>query len=156
MYEIYCDGSCKNNGTSKAKAAWAFVLLEITSNSQTELYRDRGLIQNGTNNIAEMTAMIKALDYWKANYGDTVIVHCDSAYVVNAYKNHWIDNWRRNGWKTANKSAVKNQDLWIKLDAYFQDRRNVILDKVEGHAGIEWNEVVDRMAQTAWEELSND
>ena len=151
MYEAYCDGSCKSNGTTKAKAAYAFIIYEITSESKTEIYRECGaVLENPTNNTAEMTAMLKALQYWKSHCGDTIIVHCDSAYVVNCYKNHWIDNWRRNGWMTASRKPVKNKELWIALDEFFQDRRNVILDKVEGHTGIAGNELVDSMAQGVW------
>lgn len=151
MFEAYCDGSCKANGTSKAKAAYAFVIYEIDMNKKIEIYRECGpVLENPTNNVAEMTAMLKALDYWKENCNDTILIHCDSAYVVNAYKQHWIDNWKRNGWKTANKKDVKNKELWIKLDAYFQDKYNVILDKVEGHRGIAGNELVDSMAQGVW------
>lgn len=152
MYEIYCDGSCKSNGTSEAKAAYGFILYEITTSSKTELYRESGPVEGkATNNVAELTALLKSLQYWKANYGDTVIVHCDSAYIVNCYKNKWIENWKRNGWMTANRKPVKNKELWIKLDEFFQDRSNVILDKVEGHAGIEGNELVDKMAQGVWD-----
>ena len=151
MYEIYCDGSCKNNGGVNPKAAYAFILFEITPDYQKELYRESGKIENGTNNIAEMTAMLKALEYWKENYGDSVLVHCDSAYVVNAYRQKWIDNWRRNGWMTKNRTPVKNKELWIELDKFFQDRQNVRLDKVEGHSNVYWNNVVDGMAQGEWD-----
>lgn len=154
MYQIYCDGSCKNNGGKNPKAAWAYIMYEVTPEYKSEVKRDYGIIENGTNNIAEMTAMINALEYWYANYGDTVIVHTDSAYIANAYKGHWIENWKKNGWKTAQRTPVKNKELWKRLDKFFSNQRNVIIDKVEGHAGIPDNELVDRLAQNAWEELN--
>ena len=143
-WKIYCDGSCRNNGYENAYGAYAYVVLDEDENIvHCECI---GGPEINTNNRAEMLAMIKALEYWDENLEGSVEVNSDSAYVVNAYRQGWVNNWKYNGWKTANKQPVKNQDLWIELDSFFQ-RKDVELIKVKGHADNRWNIFVDNMAQ---------
>lgn len=142
-YEIYCDGSCKMNGRDDARAHYAYVILD----ENDILLRERhGNCDKNTNNVAEMTAMLEGLKDWKENFGESVIVYTDSAYISNAYCQHWIDNWEKNGWKTANKTPVKNKELWEELQKFFKNN-NVQIIKVAGHQGVVWNEYVDKLAQ---------
>lgn len=151
-YEIYCDGSCRKNGSTESSAAYGWVILY----NNEPIRKGAGRLPTGsTNNMAEMTGMIKALEYWKENYEGSVIVYSDSAYIVNAYNQHWIDNWHRNGWKTANKTPVKNKELWQELYPYFKDTDRVKLEKVPAHSGVLWNEMVDNIAQEASLNLSS-
>ena len=76
-----------------------------------------------------------------------VEVHSDSQYVVNAFNKHWIDGWKKRGWKTANKQPVKNRDLWERLLAA-KSKHKVEFIWVKGHAGHELNERCDELATT--------
>jgi len=142
-YQIYCDGSCKMNGRDDARAHYAYVILD----ENDVLLRERhGDCDKNTNNVAEMTAMLKGLEDWKENFGNSVIVYTDSAYISNAYNQRWIDKWEVNGWMTANRTPVKNKELWIELQKFFKNS-NVQIVKVKGHQGVIWNEYVDKIAQ---------
>lgn len=144
-WKIYCDGSCRNNGYENAVGAYAYIILNETED--IKYAASQRLESLNTNNKAEMVAMIKALKYWDEFLDGSVEVHSDSAYIVNAYNQGWIENWKKNGWKTAKREPVKNQDLWIELDRFFQ-RKEVTLIKAKGHADDYWNNRVDEMAQT--------
>ena len=97
----------------------------------------------------ELMAAISALST-VANTPDfnnrPVSVYADSQYVKNGITS-WITNWKKNGWRTAAKKPVLNQDLWQKLDA-LNSSLNVSWNWVKGHAGIEYNEVCDQLCQT--------
>jgi ribonuclease HI len=77
-----------------------------------------------------------------------VALHSDSAYIVNALNQGWLENWKRRGWVTADKTPVKNRDLWERLDAE-RRRHQVSFVKVKGHAEDELNNRVDRLAVAA-------
>jgi len=142
-YKIYCDGSCKMNGRDDARAHYAYVILD----ENDELLREcHGDCNKNTNNVAEMTAMLKGLEDWAENFGEAVIVYTDSAYISNAYSQHWIDKWEVNGWMTANRTPVKNKELWVELQKFFKNS-NVQIIKVAGHKDIYWNNYVDKIAQ---------
>ena len=79
---------------------------------------------------------------------DSVVVYTDSAYLHNCYQQKWYVNWQKNGWKNAKKQPVANQDLWKMLIPYFETF-GIDFVKVKGHAGNQWNEYVDDLAQTA-------
>lgn len=150
-YELYCDGACSNNGGLNSVSGWAFIINDEYGNF---VNWDSGIIEKGTNNIGEMTAILKGLNCFMEIYyeeGDTVTVYSDSAYIINCYNQKWINNWKKNGWKTANKTPVKNRELWEELDFYF-NKDFIDFIKVKGHAGIEGNEKVDTMAKDAIEQ----
>ena len=69
----------------------------------------------------------------------------DSAYIVNAIEQGWIESWKKNGWRKADKKPVKNVDLWEKL-LELMDKHKVIFNKVKGHADDEYNNRCDRIA----------
>lgn len=134
---IYTDGACSGN---PGPGGWGAVLL--FKDKKKEIY---GGAKHTTNQRMEMTAVIEALKSltvsdWEVN------VYSDSAYVVNAFKQDWISNWQRNGWKNSKKEAVANQDLWKELISLMQLNR-VTINKVKGHAGDEWNERCDELAR---------
>src|ERR1017187_6533192 len=91
----------------------------------------------------EMMGVIQALRAFKRPV--KVKVHCDSAYVVNAFKQGWLANWQANGWRTSAKKPVENQDLWLQLLEASKGHK-VEWMKVKGHAGVEHNEACDRLA----------
>jgi ribonuclease HI len=96
-----------------------------------------------TNNRMELTAAIEALESLKRRCG--VTLHTDSQYLRGGVTG-WLDAWKRNGWRTADRKPVKNEDLWRRLDeaAGWHD---VEWLWVKGHAGDEHNERADRLAR---------
>ena len=78
--------------------------------------------------------------------GWDVTVYTDSAYVVNAFKQNWIDKWLKNGWQNSRKEAVANRDLWMALLEAMQTNQ-VRIEKVKGHAGHPLNERCDELAR---------
>ncbi len=91
----------------------------------------------------ELTAAAEALEALKEPC--RVSLHSDSAYMINAFKDRWIDGWQRRGWKKSDKKPVLNRDLWERLIAQ-NERHELTWVKVKGHAGIPLNEHVDGLA----------
>ena len=99
-----------------------------------------------TNNRMELTAVIEGIRALKVPCD--VSVHTDSAYVCNAFQNGWLENWSSNGWKTASKRPVENQDLWLALlDAL--KPHSVQFIKVKGHSDNPFNNRCDELARNA-------
>ncbi|MBL8397030.1 MAG: ribonuclease HI [Candidatus Accumulibacter sp.] len=138
---IYADGGCRGNPGS---GGWGSVL-EL-GEQRKELW---GGEHHTTNNRMELTAAIRALEVLKRPV--TVILHTDSQYLQKGIS-QWIHNWKRNGWRTADNKPVKNADLWQRLDqlAALHQIRWVW---VKGHAGNAGNELADRLANRAMDEL---
>ena len=105
MIKVYTDGSCLEN---PGKGGWAAII--INESGRIEI---KGSKENTTNNQMELTAPIMALK--KIPQGSKVQIFTDSKYVKSGIT-EWIHNWKKNGWKTADKKEVKNKNLWTKLD----------------------------------------
>jgi len=136
---VYTDGSCSGN---PGPGGWAALLQHEGANGR----RERVLVgsePNTTNNRMELTAVVEALAALKEPC--EVALHSDSAYIVNALNEGWIDNWQRRGWTTADKKPVKNRDLWERL-LIEKARHHVRFVKVKGHADDELNNRVDLLA----------
>ncbi|MDD4802533.1 MAG: ribonuclease HI [Syntrophomonas sp.] len=140
---IYTDGACSGN---PGPGVWGAVL--IYKDQKKEIY---GGEQQTTNQRMELQAVISALDSVKVTGWD-ISVYSDSAYVVNAFQQKWIEKWQRNGWKNSKKEAVANQDLWLQL-LLLMDKNRVSMEKVKGHAGNVYNERCDVLARQAISEL---
>lgn len=102
-----------------------------------------------TNNRMELTAAIEALNALQDP--SNVILHTDSKYVMGGI-NDWMPNWKKRGWKTAAKKAVKNQDLWQALDEA-AGRHDIDWRWVKGHDGNAGNETADELANRGIDEL---
>ena len=147
--DIYCDGACKGN---PGKGGWG-VYIEVKQNwiqekrQDTLTYELYGGEENTTNNIMEMTALIKAAEWIVLNHYNKckVTFHIDSSYIVNCYYEKWYNKWIENNWITSNKQPVKNKDLWEKIIIIFK-QPNFHFRKVEGHSGINGNEIADKLA----------
>ncbi|MGP1594787.1 MAG: ribonuclease HI [Treponema sp.] len=147
--EMYTDGACSQN---PGPGGWAFAAIVKDSERPEgfELTRSSGGERNTTNNRMELLAVINALETYLADIhstvsADTVIsIHTDSQYVQQGIS-VWIKNWKKNGWKTASKQPVKNQDLWKKLDELAR-KCNPSWIWVKGHAGNKYNELCDTLA----------
>lgn len=132
---IWTDGACAGN---PGPGGWGAVLRY--DEHEKEL---KGGEQLTTNNRMELTAAIEALESLKRPC--PVSLHTDSQYLRGGIMG-WLEVWKRNGWRTADKTPVKNEDLWRRLDAAAQ-RHEVKWLWVRGHAGDELNERADRLAR---------
>ena len=141
MINIYTDGACSGN---PGRGGWGAVIF-IPEKKPIHLF---GGSENTTNNQMELIAAINALKYFEKV--QMINLYTDSQYVKNGIES-WIKNWKKNGWKTASKKPVKNQDLWKNLD--FQiNKHEVSWHWVKGHAGNENNEMADHLARRFIEE----
>ncbi|AJA41453.1 Rnase H [Geobacillus virus E3] len=143
---IYCDGACSGNQFEENVGGWGVILKY--KDKQKELY---GGARNTTNNIMELTAAIKALESIKTT-DIPIEIYMDSAYVVNGM-NEWIYGWIKKGWKKSNKKPVENKELWMKLNELRNKQSSVKFIKVQGHSGIELNELADMLANKGMDEL---
>ena len=137
--KIYTDGACSGN---PGKGGWGAVL--IYSDRDEEKYMS-GADQLTTNNKMELTATIESLK--AIEKPSEIELYTDSQYVKNGIS-LWIINWKNNGWKTANKKPVANQELWIELDRIVKFH-NVDWFWVKGHSGNHYNEIADQLAVKA-------
>ncbi len=99
-----------------------------------------------TNNRMELQAAISALNMLKEPC--EVMLYTDSAYLCNAFKEGWIDNWQRNGWHNVKKQPVENQDLWQQL-LRLSHLHQIQWNKVKGHSTNQWNNRCDELARGA-------
>ena len=138
--EVYTDGGCHGN---PGPGGWAYVIVD--NGVLEECY---GADVETTNNRMELTAVIVGLKRCRERFPSSRLsVHTDSQYVRNGITD-WIEGWRRNGWRTAAKKPVKNQDLWKQLDELNQSLRPR-WQWVRGHVGDRYNERCDTLVQRA-------
>ncbi len=140
---IYTDGSCQGN---PGPGGWAAILR----------YEKRERVLSGsspdtTNNRMELNAALQALKALKERCD--VKLHTDSQYLKRAFTDGWIQKWHSNGWMTANRQPVKNQDLWEALWNETQKHR-VQWIKVKAHANNKLNNRVDQLAVNAGKYVS--
>ena len=132
---IYTDGACSGN---PGPGGWGAILI----------YREQRLELSGyeartTNNRMELLAPIQALSRLKEPC--SVKVYSDSAYLVNAFRQHWLENWVRRNWLKSDKKPVENKDLWKQILAFTQQHQ-IEWIKVKGHADNPLNNRCDELA----------
>jgi len=142
--EIYADGACRGN---PGPGGWG-VLLRTGAHERTL----HGGEPATTNNRMELVAVIRALESLTRRC--RVQLYTDSQYVQKGIT-QWIHNWKRRGWRTADKKPVKNIDLWQQLDA-LASAHDVSWHWVKGHAGHDGNERADALANRGVDELKAD
>ena len=141
MLKIWTDGSCLGN---PGPGGWAFVATD-----GTHVAERAGGEKDTTNNRMELMAVLRAIT--AAHRHSEIEIHTDSQYVKNGMTS-WVKNWKRNNWRTRDRKPVKNQDLWMALDAA-AERIKIHWVWVKGHAGEEFNERCDELARGAAEKL---
>ena len=139
---IYTDGACSGN---PGAGGWGAILIY-----KDYLKEISGAEKETTNNRMELLAVIKALSLLKKE--QNVVLYSDSAYVVNAFNQKWIDSWTSNGWKTSGRKPVQNKDLWMQLLSILK-RHKVKFVKVKGHADNQYNNRCDEIARQAIKDL---
>lgn len=140
---IYTDGA---HSSSTNYGGWAIV---YTIGNSINFHS--GYEYDTTNNRMELTAVIRALELLKARPSNAII-YTDSAYIANCISQRWYINWEKNGWRTAKKTPVLNQDLWnklLELYHYVNLGATVEIKKVSGHTGEKLNELADFYAVEA-------
>ena len=141
MIKVYTDGSCLGN---PGNGGWAAIII-----SNGKKIQIKGNKKNTTNNQMELLAPIQALK--KIPKGSKVQIFTDSKYVKSGIT-EWIHNWKKNGWKTANKKPVKNKEIWIELDK-LSSIHTIEWKWVKGHSGHPENERADELANEAIAEI---
>ena len=134
---MYTDGACSGN---PGPGGWGTVMM--SGRHRREL---SGGERETTNNRMEMMAIIAGAEALKR--GCSVDIYTDSTYVMKGMT-EWLDGWKQRGWRTASKQAVKNVDLWQRLEQALE-RHEVKWYWVRGHSGIPENERADELARMA-------
>lgn len=134
--EIYTDGACSGN---PGPGGWAAIL--CYGEHRKEIC---GHMPGTTNNRMELFAAISGLGELKTPC--SVALFSDSAYLINAFGQKWVDKWQQNGWKTSQGTMVENQDLW-RLLLTLTKRHDVSFHKVKGHADHPENNRCDELAR---------
>ena len=135
--EAATDGACSGN---PGNGGWGGLIL-FDDGSELEI---GGFEKNTTNNRMELMAAIKTLEKLKQfNLKKNFKLRTDSKYLIDGYSN-WINNWKKNGWKTSTGKPVQNLDLWQKIDGLRINE--VSMEFVKGHSGDKYNERVDFIA----------
>ena len=133
---IYTDGACSGN---PGPGGWGAILMFGDTKKEIS-----GGLDNTTNNVMELTAVIESLKMLKRPC--RVDLYSDSAYVVNAFLQKWIYGWIKKNWKTAGNDPVKNKELWQELYGLTKIH-DVTFHKVKGHADNEFNNRCDELAR---------
>lgn len=139
---LYTDGACSGNPGDGGYCA-----ILIYNGIEKVI---SGAVKNVTNNQMELLAAIKGLEALKESC--SVKLYSDSAYLVNAFRLGWIKDWERRGWKTADKSPVKNLDMWKRL-LELCGFHLVKFIKVKGHSDNEYNNRCDKIAVAEYKKM---
>jgi ribonuclease HI len=145
VVRLIADGAVSGN---PGPGGWSAIL--ISGEHRREL---SGGVPDTTNNRMELMGVIEGLR--ALTRPCSVEVLSDSAYVVNAHRKGWIERWQQNGWKTAAKKPVENQDLWRELLAEEARHTAVHFELVKGHSGHELNDRADALAVAARERIAS-
>jgi ribonuclease HI len=145
--KIYTDGGCSGN---PGPGGWAYVMVTETFQGPKVLEESSGGEKDTTNNRMELRAVIESLKSLKTMSPRSALprraVICTDSQYVQKGITEWVHKWKKNAWRTSDKKPVKNQDLWMELDS-LAGELTLGWEWVKGHAGIEYNERCDKLAQ---------
>ena len=144
---IFTDGACSEN---PGPGGWGAVF-----NTDSECITISGYELQTTNNRMELQSVVESIKKiltLKVHEDNDYELYSDSAYVVNAINNCWVEKWKMNGWKTTKLDDVKNKDLWEQFMFYRTRARSlgvyIQFIKIKGHSGNTFNEMVDKLAKS--------
>ncbi len=141
---IYTDGACSGN---PGVGGWGAILMFKESEKKIS-----GGSKDTTNNQMEIRAVIEALKIIKRP--SQIIVNTDSKYVMDGITK-WINGWKKNGWRTADRKPVKNNELWQELDIEVS-KHKIEWRWVKGHSGDKYNDIADELAREAIGAIKSD
>jgi len=141
IIRIYTDGACRGN---PGPGGWGALILK--DNEEIKLNGGQNVT---TNNQMELTAVIKALNFFSES--SEIEIFTDSKYVMDGITDY-IKKWKVNGWKTASKKPVKNSDLWKQLDE-LSAQHSISWNWVKGHSGHRENDIADELANLGIDNL---
>jgi len=141
IIRIYTDGACRGN---PGPGGWGALILK--DNEEIKLNGGQNVT---TNNQMELTAVIKALNFFSES--TKIEIFTDSKYVMDGITSY-IKKWKVNGWKTASKKPVKNSDLWKQLDE-LSAQHSISWNWVKGHSGHRENDIADELANLGIDNL---
>jgi ribonuclease HI len=139
---IYTDGACSGN---PGKGGWGAILMFKEHEKKIS-----GGLKETTNNQMEIRAVIEALKTIKKP--NEIIINTDSKYVMDGITK-WINGWKKNGWRTADRKPVKNSELWQELDEEVGKHR-IEWRWVKGHSGNKYNDIADELARDGIAKIS--
>jgi ribonuclease HI len=139
---IYTDGACSGN---PGKGGWGAILMFKEHEKKIS-----GGLKETTNNQMEIRAVIEALKSIKKP--SEIIINTDSKYVMDGITK-WINGWKKNGWRTAERKPVKNSELWQELDEEVGKHR-IEWRWVKGHSGNKYNDIADELARDGIAKIS--
>ncbi len=142
---IYTDGSCLGN---PGAGGWGAVVIT----DKTNVKKLSGGAAKTTNNRMELMGIISALNTLAEPHN--VTIYSDSQYVVKAFTESWLKDWKRNGWSRKD-GELKNRDLWKLLDI-LASKHNIVWNWVRGHAGNKYNEICDKLAVNAAQKFADE
>ncbi|MGL4607969.1 MAG: ribonuclease H family protein [Eubacteriaceae bacterium] len=149
LVNLYTDGGCRGNDSQKENiGAIGGILIFPAKNIEKQYKR---AFKNTTNNKMELLAVIEGLKFLKESC--EVHIYSDSAYVVNAYLQHWVDGWKAKNWSRGKAGELKNRELWIELDELVNTHK-VTFHKVKGHGNNPYNNQADLLVNQAMDELT--
>lgn len=149
MIRIYTDGACADNGKEKNIGSYGFVVVD----EDNIIYEYADKVPNTTNNRMELTAIIKALEYYKFSNYNNIVIFSDSKYCINGIQT-WMWGWEKKNWKRAKDEEVKNKDLWKQLIVLNKELKNIKYQWVKGHNGNIWNEYIDEKIVSLYQNKS--
>lgn len=140
-FEVFIDGSCKGN---PGKGGFAYIAYDKLG----EIWADgKGFNKETTNNQMEMSAAIEVLKIIEKNYKNyKITIYSDSSYVVNCFKDGWIEKWEQNNWKTSEKKDVLNKEMWIILNDLVRKTNATFVKVLKSDERLK---VVDKIAKEA-------
>lgn len=145
--ELYTDGGCRGNGKEGNNLGAIGGILLYPAKGLKKEYKQA--YPSTTNNQMELQAIITGLKMLKEPC--EVTVYSDSAYVINAYNQHWIDGWKAKNWSRGKAGELKNREIWIELDTLVH-KHKVTFKKVKGHGDNPLNNRADALVNEAMDE----
>jgi ribonuclease HI len=141
IIEVYTDGSCAPTNPGPGACAYAIVDNNVLLRSEAFKFHE------STNNIMELTAVIKALECCIQKYSDCdIYLFTDSQYVQKGMT-EWGNKWKEKNWRNSSGKPVANKECWIQI-LDLQSKLRITPQWVRGHSGNPWNEFVDKLCST--------